>query len=92
LQIPLVRILSETVSRTNVERASQLKTHLADRTADAHFLVRLQTKSFYVGRIQQDDVSTVLPSVQIFFLVNDRVELAFAADGHQSQFVAGDRR
>ncbi len=38
-----------------------------------------------VVRMQQDHVSAILAAVDIFFLVDDRVELAFAADRHQPQ-------
>ncbi len=45
----------------------------------------LQAQPRDVVRVQQDHVAAVLAAVEVVVLVDDRVELPFAADGHQPQ-------
>ena len=61
--------------------------HRSCRTRDGHLLVVNQTHLGQILGVHQDHIPPLLVPVQIVVLIDHRVELTFAAHGHEPQLV-----
>ncbi len=81
-------VVHECIPGANViKSSSQYIGHPTDLVPNRDLFIFFQSKSSHVLRMQQDDVSSILTTIVVFVFVDDRIELAFASNGHQAEFV-----
>ena len=81
-----LRVVHRHTARSNlVVGGDDLVAHLTSGAADPAAAAGSESVSGDIVRMDQHDVATRLIAVEIFFLVDNGVELAFAANRHQLQ-------
>src|SRR5215212_3033295 len=81
------RVVHEGVASADVEGADADVFQFADIVADVYALIFLQAHAGHVGGVDKDHIAPVLAAVDVFFFVNNGVELAFGADGHEAKLI-----
>ena len=82
------RVIHCCVAGADVDLTDEDVVHLAGVALDSDSLINVQPQPGNVLGIHQDDITPLLATVEVFFIVDDAVELTFRTHSHQSQLVA----